>query len=70
MPMYDYHCGNCDEEFEELVFSSTVPDEEIECPACHEFQATKLLSAPGIAIGSSGSGSFSSSGCQGSGGFT
>jgi len=69
MPMYDYHCGNCGEDFEELVMFSGTPDDEIKCPSCNEFQSEKKLSAPGIAIGS-GSNSFSSGGCQGGGGFT
>ncbi|NHZ86513.1 MAG: hypothetical protein GWP19_11645 [Planctomycetia bacterium] len=34
MPMYDYRCKNCDEVFEELVFSNTIPDKEIKCPKC------------------------------------
>lgn len=68
MPMYDYRCGNCSEKFEELVFSSSVPDEEIECPNCHEKKATKLISAPGISIGSSSFGG--GGGCQGGKGFT
>ena len=71
MPMYDYHCKNCDEVFEELVFSSTAPDEEIKCPKCGQNKSERLLSAPMIATGgSSSSGSIlSSSGC-GSSGFS
>jgi putative FmdB family regulatory protein len=31
--MYEFTCGHCGEEFEELVSAGT-PDAEIECPAC------------------------------------
>ena len=69
MPMYDYRCENCGEIFEELVFSSNVPDEEIECPVCHEYVAKKLLSAPSISVG--GSSSFGGGGnCGGGSGFS
>ena len=53
MPMYDYKCCSCSQLFEELVFSSTIPDEEITCPNCSENKAVKQLSAPAVAVGSS-----------------
>ena len=34
MPMYDYKCTKCGIVFEELVFSSTVADDQIKCPKC------------------------------------
>ena len=69
MPMYDYRCKNCDEIFEELVFSSSTPDEEITCPNCEENKSERLLSAPMVSTGGSSSGvsSSSSSGCGHSG---
>jgi putative FmdB family regulatory protein len=71
MPMYDYRCKNCDEVFEELVFSSTTPDEEIKCPKCSQNQSERLLSAPMISTGgSSNSVSTSSSRGCGSSGFS
>ena len=48
MPMYDYRCENCDEVFEELVFSNTIPDEEIKCPKCCQNNSKRLFSAPMI----------------------
>ena len=71
MPMYDYRCKNCDEVFEELVFSSTTQDEEIKCPKCGQNQSERLISAPMVSAGSS-NGGYSpsvSSGC-GSSGFS
>ncbi len=40
MPIYDYHCGQCDKEFELLVSHSTVPT----CPECGGQQLKKLVS--------------------------
>lgn len=71
MPMYDYRCKNCDEVFEELVFSSDASDEEIECPKCGQNQSERLLSAPMISTGGSSNGvSTSSSGGCGHSGFS
>ena len=67
MPMYDYHCKNCGEKFEELVFSSSTPDEEITCPNCKENQAERLLSAPMVSTSGSSSSSTSSSPSSGCG---
>lgn len=73
MPMYDYRCKNCDEVFEELVFTSETPDEEIKCPNCGQNQSERLLSAPMISTGGSSKGAPTSSrsgGCGHSGGFS
>ena len=71
MPMYDYRCKNCGEVFEELVMSSSTPDEEITCPKCQENKAEKLFSAPMVSTGNSSIGASSSSGSScGSSGFT
>jgi len=41
MPMYEYHCGKCDEDFEELVMG----DEKIRCPSCGGGRVKKMMSA-------------------------
>ena len=64
MPMYDYRCRSCSQLFEELVFSSNVPDEEITCPNCSENKAVKQLSAPAVAVGSSFEPACEKSGCS------
>jgi len=72
MPMYDYRCKNCDEVFEELVFSSSAPDEEIKCPKCGQNKSERLFSAPMISTGGSSSNTVATSsnrGC-GSSGFS
>ncbi len=40
MPIYEYACRNCGQEFETLVRSDTVPD----CPGCHSVDLEKKLS--------------------------
>jgi putative FmdB family regulatory protein len=42
MPLYEYHCPACDQRFELLVRSSTVPT----CPHCGATTLTKCVSAP------------------------
>jgi putative FmdB family regulatory protein len=42
MPMYEYHCPACDQNFEMLVRSTTVPA----CPHCGSTDLTKCVSAP------------------------
>jgi putative FmdB family regulatory protein len=60
MPLYEYTCGHCGEEFEELVSSST-PDTEVECPACErEGLAVRKLSTFATSSGG-GAGSLAGS---------
>jgi putative FmdB family regulatory protein len=40
MPIYEYACRKCGQEFETLVRSTTVPD----CPHCHSTELEKKLS--------------------------
>jgi putative FmdB family regulatory protein len=40
MPIYEYVCKQCANEFEALVRSSTIP----ECPSCHSTNLEKMLS--------------------------
>lgn len=61
MPIYEYVCDKCGNEFELLVFR----DEEPECPACGEKNATKKMSSFGFSVGYKfkPSSTGSSSGC-------
>lgn len=67
MPIYEYSCEKCGNEFELLVFGS---DEPV-CPACGEKGPQKKMSSFGFSVGykfkasSSGAGS-SCSGCSSS----
>jgi putative FmdB family regulatory protein len=40
VPIYEYACHKCGQEFETLVRSGTVPD----CPRCHSTELEKKLS--------------------------
>ncbi len=67
MPIYEFKCKKCDEEFEALVFRS---DEVVPCPSCEGKDIERLMSACSFKSGGSdGAGAYSSSsagsGCAG-----
>lgn len=68
MPIYEYACCDCCEEFETLVFRS---DEPVSCPKCTSSNVQKKMSVCGFKSGgdkgaaSSRMGSAASSGCSG-----
>ncbi|HIJ36915.1 MAG TPA: zinc ribbon domain-containing protein, partial [Deltaproteobacteria bacterium] len=41
MPIYEFKCSDCSEEFETLVFRS---DEQVACPQCHGEKVKRLMS--------------------------
>lgn len=43
MPLYEYHCRRCDEDFELLVYSA---EEPVACPSCESEKVEKKLSLP------------------------
>jgi putative FmdB family regulatory protein len=45
MPIYEFECKKCKEEFEELVFNTREP---IHCPKCKSKQVKKLMSVAAI----------------------
>ena len=47
MPIYEYQCQECGEEFERLIRSF----EKIECPECGSEKVRKLLSRFGFKMG-------------------
>ncbi|MBX3103327.1 MAG: zinc ribbon domain-containing protein [Bacteroidetes bacterium] len=42
MPIFEFHCSECDAEFEELVRGAEQPH----CPRCSGTKLEKLMSAP------------------------
>jgi len=52
MPIYEYRCGGCGHELEELqkVSDAALTD----CPACNEPRLTKLVSAAGFQLKGTG----------------
>jgi len=64
MPIFEYHCTKCDEDFEALVLGS----QKVECPHCNGKKVEKLLSCCSFktAGASSGSGESGFSSSKGS----
>jgi len=46
MPIYEFRCLKCGHKFDDLL-PFNYKDEEVECPACHEHEAEKLISRMG-----------------------
>lgn len=63
MPIYEYHCLGCGEEFEKLVFGQAA----VACPACASAEVARDMSVFGFRSGStfvaSGGGCGSGCGC-------
>lgn len=68
MPIYEYRCNRCEQEFEQYVPTAQA---SVECPTCRSLRVTRRLSVVGVlrhgdtaaAPGMSGGG-----GCCGGGG--
>ncbi|MCX7988164.1 MAG: zinc ribbon domain-containing protein [Thermodesulfovibrio sp.] len=63
MPIYEYKCNNCGENFEILVFGN----KKVACPKCKSEEITKKLSSfsmKGVQKGNSACSSCKSSSCS------
>lgn len=62
MPIYEYKCNKCENEFEKLVFAGD--DKEISCPECTSKEVSKKMSVASFmgssSIGNCATGSPSS----------
>lgn len=70
MPIYEFKCNKCGNEFEKLMFRSD-GEEKPSCPSCGEADTSRLMSS--FACGASDksmSGGLSSSCASPSGGFS
>ncbi|MCK9420270.1 MAG: zinc ribbon domain-containing protein [Nitrospirae bacterium] len=65
MPIYEYHCNDCNADFEKLVFGS---NPEVACEKCGSKKTEKLMSRFGMGKSSSGPASGASSSSSGCGG--
>lgn len=74
MPIYEYHCEKCGEEFEELLMS-VAAEADVVCHSCGSGTVTRLMSGSAVRV-SGGSGSVPNcpaydptgrSGCPGGG---
>jgi putative FmdB family regulatory protein len=66
MPIYEYRCNECGEEFEKFLRSMSA-SKDLCCPKCGSRSVAKVMSLFGTARSSSGSSSFDSS-CAPTGG--
>lgn len=51
MPIYEYHCPNCQETFE-ILTSSSKDEKPCKCPKCGSQEIKKNISASSIRVGS------------------
>lgn len=68
MPLFEYSCRDCGQQFEILTTGATT--EPVRCPQCGGAQVAKLISAPCRSASRSASPSRPSAGCAARGGFT
>ena len=45
MPLFEFKCDDCGEEFETLVLNS---EDNVECSKCNSFNLTKMVSSFGL----------------------
>ena len=69
MPIYEYYCSQCGNEFEKLLSISDPDVNSPECPDCQAHDTHRRLSRIASLGGSAASGTDSGSGCATSGGF-
>ena len=70
MPLYEYQCKDCGDEFEKMVRFSEA-DQNPACPVCQSQNTKKKISVFASLGGSlNGGGTSTSSNCGSSGGFT
>jgi len=64
VPIYEYNCDKCGDDFECLVFRT---DEAVSCPKCGSSAPKKKMSSFGFSTGRkfTSSGSSTSGGCSG-----
>lgn len=60
MPIFEFKCMECEEEFEKLMLSST---EQVKCPYCDSSNLRRLMSACGFKSSGEFTPSSGSSGC-------
>lgn len=60
MPIFEFHCDKCQEDFEKIVFNSST---KIQCPRCQSAKVSKKISAFSFKSGSKFVASSHSGGC-------
>jgi len=51
MPIYEYECAECGEQFERIFMTPDERPEEMSCPECGSDQVQRVFSAPSIVGG-------------------
>jgi putative FmdB family regulatory protein len=70
MPLYEYHCDDCQQDFEKIV-SFSQADQMPPCPACHGQDTHKKISrVAAFSSGGANSQATSSSACAPRGRFS
>ena len=49
MPIFEYHCPKCDQDFEKIVFNDKT---KVQCPKCKSSKVSKKVSAFSFKSGS------------------
>ncbi len=60
MPIFEYHCQGCENDFEQIVFNSKA---QVKCPKCRSGKVKKKMSAFAIKSGSKFVSASGSGGC-------
>lgn len=60
MPIFEYHCQSCEDDFEQIVFNAQT---KVKCPHCKSSKVNKKISAFSFKSGSKFVASSSSGGC-------
>lgn len=56
MPIYEYRCQRCGQQFDKLVRSLSQSVQAMTCPKCQSTDLRRLVSAPVVHSGSAGAG--------------
>lgn len=69
MPIYEFHCEDCDKNFESLVMIASAMD-NVTCKHCNSSNVKKMISATSSQPAKSNIPSGALSGCSSSSGFS
>ncbi len=61
MPIYEYRCTKCGNDFEEIMGAS---EPAPACPACHSVKTKKLISKACVKTGGGSDSLYGSGGCE------
>jgi putative FmdB family regulatory protein len=62
MPIFEFHCQKCRDDFEKIVFNNNA---QVKCPRCQSSKVRKKLSAFSFRSGSKSVSASQSGGCSG-----